>query len=260
MVDFINVRRGRNVLSGAMHVVLNLVLAVASTALTLISGSWILGAALVLLSKWRTVAVRPRYWWLNIKSSLVDLIVGMGLVLLVYFAGTELNVGHVILTVVYAVWLVAIKPKSSELMTEVQSLMAVFFGMAAATVVAANLDPVVLVVASFVIGYGATRHLLIQSEDHDFSIITFAVGLLMAQISFVLYHWLIVYSLDAIGLVVSQLAIIQTLLVFVFFKGYKSALKHDGALRASEVLLPTFFSVAVIVLMVLFFSRPIFDV
>jgi hypothetical protein len=260
MVDFINIRRGRNALSGAMHVLLNLVLAVATTALTLISGSWILGAALVLLSKWRVVAVRPRYWWLNIKSSLVDLIVGMGLVVLVFFAGTELNIGHVILTAVYAVWLVAIKPKSSEIMTETQSLMAVFLGMAAATVVAANMDPIILVVASFVIGYGATRHVLIQEEDNDFSIITFVVGLLMAQISWVLYHWLIVYSLDIVGLVVPQLAIVQTLLAFVFFKGYKSALRHDGKLRVGEVIIPALFSAILLVMMLAFFSRPIFNI
>lgn len=260
MADFINIRRGRNVLSTLMHVVLNLVLAVSSTALTLISGSWILGVMLVLLSKWRVVAVRPRYWWLNIKSSLVDLIVGVGLVLLVYYAGAELNIGHIILTAIYAVWLVAIKPKSSEIMTETQSLFAVFFGTAAATLVAANLDPLVLVIACFVIGYGAARHVLIQGEDHDFSLVTFATGLLMAEFSWILYHWMIVYSLDAVSLVVPQLAIVQTLFAFVFFKGYKSVLRHDGKIRLGDVLAPAIFSAIIMVIMVLFFSKPIFNV
>lgn len=260
MADFISIRRGRNALSAVAHVALNLGLAVALTALTLVSGSWVLGVMLVLLSKWRVVAVRPRYWWLNIKSSLVDLIVGVGLVLLVYYAGAEFNVGHVILTLVYAVWLVVIKPKSTAVMAKTQALFAVFFGVAAATLSAANLDPMVLVIASFVIGYGAARHVLMHGEDHDFSLITFTMGLLMAEVSWVLYHWMIVYSLDGVGLVVPQLAIVQTLLAFVFFKAYKSVLKHDGKLRVGDVLAPAIFSVIIVVIMVVFFSKPIFNV
>lgn len=261
MSEFVGMRRkGRNVLSGVMHVVLNLLLAVASTVLTLVSGSWILGVLLVVLSKWRVVAVRPRYWWLNIKANLVDFIVGVSLVMLVYYAGAELNFAHVILTVIYAVWLVWIKPKSSEMMTEVQSLTAIFFGTSAAVFIGANSDPLVLVVCSFIIGYGASRHVLIQSEDHDFSLVTFVTGLLMAEVSWILYHWLIMYSFGGTGMVVPQMAIAQTLLAFVFARGYKSALKHDGKMRASEVVMPAVFSVLITVLMVIYFSKPIFNV
>jgi len=260
MSEFIGIRKGRNALSTVVHVLLNLALAVGSTALTLVSGSWILGVLLVLLSKWRVVAVRPRYWWLNIKANLVDFIVGASLVLLVYYAGLELNIAHVLLTVIYAIWLVVIKPKSSELMTEVQAILAIFFGLGAAVLIGANLDPLAIVVCSFIIGYGAGRHVLIQSEDHDFSLITFVFGLLLAEVSFVLYHWLIIYSFGDTGVVVSQTAIVGSLLTFVLFKGYKSALKHDGKIRAEDVIMPVIFSVIIVVLMVIYFSRPIFNV
>lgn len=260
MADFINIRRGRNHLSSLFHILLNLALAITSTTLTLISGSWIPGLILVLLSKWRIVAVRPRYWWLNLKSSLVDIIVGTSLVLLVYFTGTELGVGHIILTAIYAIWLIFIKPKTSSAMTEVQALAAVFLGSSAATIAAANWDPIVLVIASFIIGYGALRHILVQGEDHDFSIVTFVMGLLMAELSWVLYHWLIVYSLDLIGVAIPQLALVQTLLAFVSIRGYKSALKHDGQIRARDLMAPAIFSIAILLLMQLFFSQPAFNV
>ena len=98
MADFIMLRKGRNTLSSVTHVILNIALAVVSTALTVISGNWIFGVVLVLLSKWRILAVRPRYWWVNIKANLVDLTVGISLALLVYIAGTDgLNVWHIIL-------------------------------------------------------------------------------------------------------------------------------------------------------------------
>jgi len=260
MSEFVGIRKGRNALSVVLHVVLNLLLAVGSTVVTLVSGSWILGVLLVVLSKWRVVAVQPRYWWPNIKANLVDFIVGTSLVLLVYYAGAELNLAHVVLTVIYVIWLVLIKPRSSELMTEIQAMAAIFFGMGAAVLVGASLDSLVLVILSFVIGYGASRHVLVQSEDHDFSLIAFAFGLVLAEVSFVLYHWLIMYSFGDTGMVVSQIAIVGLLLALVLGKGYKSALRHDGRIRAMDVTMPAVSSVIIVVLMVVYFSRPIFNV
>jgi hypothetical protein len=85
-------------------------------------------------------------------------------------------------------------------------------------------------------------------------------GLLLAQLSFILYHWLIMYSFGNTGMIVSQLAIASSLLFFVLLKGYKSALKHDGKMRVDEVAMPVIFSVIIVVLMVMYFSRPIFNV
>ena len=152
MADYVMLRKGRNVLSTIVHAILNVALAVTSTAVTVISGSWILGVLLVLLSKWRVVAVRPRYWWLNIKANLVDYIVGISMVLLVYIAGTSmLNAWHIVLTIIYAIWLVIIKPRSSEKANELQSIFAVFFGTFATAIMADSLnDPLVSTLLCFV--------------------------------------------------------------------------------------------------------------
>ena len=116
MADYIMLRKGRNALSSVVHACLNVALAILCTALTVISGNWIFGVLLVLLSKWRVVAVRPRYWILNIKSNLVDLVVGISIVMLVYMAGTDgLNAWHIILTVIYIIWLGGIKPRSETI-------------------------------------------------------------------------------------------------------------------------------------------------
>ena len=260
MSDYINIRRGRNALSSVLHVILNLALALGSTTLTVISGSWLLGVILVLLSKWRIFAVRPRYWWLNIKASLVDLIVGISLVMLVYNAGITFNLAHVVLTVIYAIWLIFIKPKSSTVMTEVQSLCAVFFGTCASILMLENFDAIFLVVVSFIIGYAASRHLLIQGEDHDFSITTFTIGLLMSEISWIFYHWIIIYSLPILGIRIPQLAIVQTLFSFTYFRCYESALRHDGKIKSHDVLAPVIFSASVMLLMLIFFSEPRFNI
>ena len=87
MADYVIIRRGRNILSTILHVLLNLVLAIATIFLNLATASFIPGCVLVLLSKWRMFAVRPRYLFVNIKSNLVDLIMGFSFVFLAYCAG-----------------------------------------------------------------------------------------------------------------------------------------------------------------------------
>ena len=87
MADYVLARKSRNVASNMVHIFLNLLLGIGSVLVTVLSGSPILGLILVIASKWRIFAVRSRYLWLNIKSNLVDLIVGISVVLLAYSAG-----------------------------------------------------------------------------------------------------------------------------------------------------------------------------
>jgi len=246
-----------------MHVVLNLSLAVVSTVLTVISGNWLFGVLLVVLSKWRVVAVRPRYWWINIKSNLVDFVVGISLVLLVFFSGTEaITQWHVVLTAVYAIWLVAIKPQTSIAFVQIQAFFAIFFGSFAVTLATAHIDPLLGCVLSFIIGYSASRHILIQTDDRDYTMTTFIAGLVMAELSWIFYHWAIVYSLESsyMSIDIPQLPIASSLILFVLMRGYGSALRHDGKIRSEDIVMPVIFSVSLMLVMVFCFSKASFDV
>ena len=81
--------------------------------------------ALVVLSKWRIIAVRPRFWWANIQANLVDLTVGIGVVGLMYLP-TSVFYFRVALAILYAIWLVVIKPMSKRWQVAMQSLIAIF--------------------------------------------------------------------------------------------------------------------------------------
>ena len=268
MADYVILRRGRNALSSIIHVALNITLAVVSTALTIISGNWIFAVLLVLLSKWRIVAVRSRYWWLNIKANLVDLIVGISLALLVYMAGTTaLNIWHVIFTFIYAIWLVFIKPQSSTRATEIQALMAIFFGSFAASLIATATNPIVGSIVCFIIGYGSTRHVLSQSDDHDYLFTTFIFGIVLAEIFWIFYHWTIAYELSfAAGssfftsFAIPQYPIVATLAFFVLARGYGSAIRHDGKIRSDDIVMPAVFSVIIMLLMIFFYSSANFNI
>ena len=149
-----------------VHVFLNLLLGVGSVLITVLSGSPVLGLILVLVSIWRVFAVRARFLWLNIKSNLVDIIVGVSVVLLAYYAGPNFLPIDFILMAVYSLWLLVIKPLSSENATLIQSLFAVFLGISAASIATAELNSIVITLLAFVIGYAASRHVLSQTSDH----------------------------------------------------------------------------------------------
>ena len=260
MADFVFIRKSRNALSAFLHVVFNILLGVGSIVITIITGSWILGIILVVLSKWRVLAVRPRYWLANIKSSLVDFIVGTSIVLITYCSGTEIMPIHYALGAIYVLWLVFIKPKSSETFTEIQSLIAVFLGTIAIVLMAASADAIFMVAACYIIGYGAARHVMIQNDDQDFALTTRICGLVAAEVAWICHSWLIVYKFGNTGIILPQFTIILTILAFGFGRVYRSILKHDGKLRFSDVAAPVIFSILVIAVVVIGFSKPIFDI
>lgn len=138
MADYIFIRKSRNAISSLMHVILNLLLAVVSIGATVVTGSYLIGLVLIVVSKWRVFAVNHHYWLLNLRSSLVDFIVGVSFVLLAYAAGTTFLPVHFVLMISYAVWLIFIKPRSSSRFAVIQALIAVLLGTTTATIFAAT--------------------------------------------------------------------------------------------------------------------------
>ena len=259
--DYILIRKSRNALSTVLHAVFNVVLGVAAIFSVPLTSSWLIGFFLVLVSKWRTFAVRPRYLFLNIKSNLVDLFVGFSLVLLSFFSGITILPVHYLLAAFYVVWLVIIKPKTSSGWTFFQALAAVFLGTSACAIFCASLNSIVLVVLEFIIGYAAARHVLAQNNNTmDYGFPAFIFGTTLAEISLLSYSWLIVYSFPVYGIMIPQLAIILAVFSFMIGKVYSSIESRDGSFRFKEVALPVLFSLAILAVIVIGFSEPIFNV
>lgn len=260
MADYIFIRKSRNALSSFLHVALNILLGVGSILITVVSGSWVFGVILVFLSKWRIFAVRPRYWFLNFKSNLVDIIVGTSFVLLTYFAGTNFVFADYLLAAFYVIWLIFIKPLSSEFGTLAQSLLAIFFGSAAAVIATASLDSIALVLAEFIIGYSASRHLFAQNTDSDFVLMTLICGLLCAEVSWFCHSWTILYTFGNTGIIIPQLALILTIAAFSFTKVLYAVIKNDGKIKGSNIAAPALFGIITIAIIVIGFSNPIFNI
>ncbi len=263
MADYILVRKTRNAASSAVHILLNVLFGIGSVMITALTGSPILGLILVALSKWRVFAVRPRYIWTNFKANLTDFIVGVSVVLLVYFFGLGSNdilVVDIILAAFYCAWLLFIKPQTGEIATLAQAMIAVFLGSSAASIASASADPIVLVVASFIVGYSASRHILVQQNEEETTFSTLVMGLIFAEIAWLCHTWMIIYSYSFLGVRIPQLAIILTIFTFIFSAVRQAIFRREEEFKFSDVAAPILFGVAVIAVILIWCSNPIFNI
>ncbi len=260
MADFVFIRKSRNIASSAVHVFLNIMLGLGAVLITVFSGNPILGIILVMVSKWRIFAVRSRYLWVNIKSNLVDMIVGISIVLLSFYAGSSLAPIHFILAAAYVCWLLFIKPLSSEVANQAQSLIGVFLGISASTLLTANLNPIFSVLFAFLVGYAASRHVLAQTNDEDFTLTTLVCGLIFGEIAWLCHSWAIVYTFGITGIHIPQVAIILTIFAFIYNYARQAMIKFQDDFRFKHIMGPVIFGALLVGIIVLFFSNPIFNI
>ena len=141
-----------------------------------------------------------------------------------------------------------------------QSLVAVFLGMSAAAMIAANLNAIVLVLMAFVVGYAASRHVLAQSNDRDFTLTTLVCGLVFAEVAWLCQSWGIVYTFGASGIRIPQIAIILTLFAFAYNYVRQAMIKYQDEFLFRHIAGPVLFSGILIAVIVLWFSNPIFNI
>lgn len=252
-MEFLKAAKRRTLLSELTYIALNIGLAVAILVVVLVIESPLPAIALVLLSKWRILAVRPRYWFANIQANTVDLIVSLSFVVLLYSADGAF-IAQCLITALYAAWLLFLKPRSKRSLVTLQAGIALFFGVLALSTVAYGWPLAVFVLLVWVIGYTTARHVLGSYEEphaHFFSLIW---GLFLAEIGWLTYHWMIAYSIPGVGhIMLPQLAIIMLAISFVAERIYANYEKH-GLVKLGEVILPILLSVSTILVILLRFN------
>lgn len=253
-MEFLKLSQRRTFISELVYILLNVALAVGVLVLVLAVDSPYAALGLVLLSKWRVFAVRPRYWFANLQANLVDIIVGVSVVALLFVASDAL-VAQIILTLLYAGWLLAIKPRSNRFMVSVQAGVMVFIGVTALMTVAYGWSSSITVLGMWLIGYSAARHVLLSYDEAHTSFYSLVWGLVIAELGWLTYHWSFAYALPGAGGVqLVQAAIIALAISFFAEQVYASYVKH-GAIRSSDVLMPALLSSSLILVLVIFFSR-----
>lgn len=256
-MEFLRSAKRRSLVSELIYVLLNVGLAVAILLVVWVVESPLPAFALVLLSKWRVLAVRPRYWFAHVQANMVDLIVSVGLVVLLYgagHAGSEGMAAQIVLTLLYIGWLLALKPRTKRSFVVIQAAVSIFIGTMALFSLSYAWPSSVVVLAMFLIGYSAARHVLSAYSDSDLTFMSLVWGFVMAQLGWLSFHWTIAYSAPFVSEIkLPQVTIIALALSFLAERVYGSYAKH-GTVRGSDVVLPALLSLSIIVVVILLFN------
>lgn len=237
----------RSQVSDIVYVGLNVVLVAAMLILTVAFQPPVVAYAIVLLSKWRIFAVKPRFWWANLQTNMVDILVGISVVSLIWQAAGAF-IAQLLLAILYLGWLLVIKPRSSRKYMLIQAGLSQFLALTALFSAAHYLDSFFIVFACFIIGYVVARHVLLGYEDDDAPLLAAVWGFFIAELSWLGYHWAQAYALVA-NLMIPQVAIIAGLTGFVVVRFYDA--KIHGAKLSGRLRAPILFSVAILAILLL---------
>lgn len=258
-MDFLRAVKRRSLLSEAVYILLNIGLATAVLLVVWAIESPIPAFALILLSKWRVLAVRPRYWFAHVQANLVDLIVSLSLVVLLYAAGSGTSgeagvILQVALTILYILWLLVLKPQTRRAFVVAQAGVAAFVGTTALFTVSFEWPSSLVVLAMWVLGYSTARHVLAAYSEAHLTFLSFVWGLLIAELGWLAYHWTIAYNLPlATGLRLPQIAIMVLAFSFLAERAY-SSFSHHRVVRAVDIALPALLSLSIIAVLLTLFN------
>jgi hypothetical protein len=155
-----------------------------------------LALAIVLLSKWRIFALRPRFWPAIVRANGVDIMVGVSAVLFMQLSIDQPLV-QFLWAVMYALWLLFVKPGSSIFMVSAQAFIGQLAGLMALYLVWSDGPLFGLVGVTALICYLAARHFFDSFDEPYSRMLAYLWAYFAAGLVWVLGHWLLFYTIIA---------------------------------------------------------------
>lgn len=177
--------------SHAIHLAFNALLPVLAYILVRIDFVS-LAILLILLSKWRMFAVRPRYWIAHITANGVDIIVAVALVL--FMANTSVQWWQLFWMGLYAAWLIWLKPRYDVLSVSAQAMAGQLLGLAVLYLKFGDTSLPLLVAGTWGVTYLSARHFFTSFEESHAALLSHVWAYFSASLAFVLGHWLIFFG------------------------------------------------------------------
>jgi hypothetical protein len=261
-MDFLKIVKRRSFLHEFTYIALNIALAVGLMLIVRYTNSIWPAFFLLLLSKWRVLAVRPRYWFANIQSDLVSLIIGISFIVGLYnlnntsLSNASLWVSQMLFTLAYIAWLLFLRPQAKHKYVIMQAGVALFFGISTIYSISYGWSASLVVLAVWLVGYATARHVLNSYDDEPHIVLlSLAWSLILTEIGWMAYHWTIAYKMPIIsGILLPQVSIIALCFGFLSFKAYDSFVHHQKV-RMQDILLPLIFTVSIIAVLILAFNN-----
>ena len=150
-----------------------------------------LALATVVLSKWRMVAVRPRFWAANVRANSVDLMVGLSIV--VFMINSDQLWVQAAWAVVYGVWLVFIKPKTTIPWVTAQAFLGQLAALMALYLTTGDGPVYALTFLTGLFCFLAARHFLDVFDEPYARMLAYLWGYFGAALAWLLSHWLLYY-------------------------------------------------------------------
>lgn len=250
-MEFLRVVKRRSVVSELIYILLNIALALAVLAVIWTTGSPWLAIVLVILSKWRVFAVRPRYWFAHVESNMVDIIVSIGLALLIFQTGQlalpGATVVQIVLAIIYASWLLLLKPRANRKAIAAQAAAAIAIGTIALAGLSYEWPSSLVVLGMWVIGYSSARHILVSHSEEYLRFLSLTWGFVFAEIGWLSYHWTIAYQLPfSAGLQLPQVTLLLLGISFLAERVYTSY-GHHGKVRRQDIILPLLLTLGIFI-------------
>jgi hypothetical protein len=190
-----------------------------------------------LLSKWRVFALRPRFWWVNIKANLVDFSVGISIVGLLYLSMASLPL-QIIISIGFGVWLLYLKPRSDSKSIKWQAGIAQFLAFTTLYSFSTFLNEFLVIAGAWVIGYMAARHIISNYDEEYSEFLSMAWALLTAQLGWLAYRWTLVYDIQ-LPIAIPQIALVTLVGGYVaaqLYTAYKTNKLSDVVIRSTVIL------------------------
>lgn len=171
-----------------------------------------LAILLVILSKWRMFAVRPRYWMANIIANGVDIIVGVSLIL--FMASTAVEWWQLFWMALYIGWLVWLKPRYDVLSVSAQAMIGQLLGLSVIYLKFGDASLAALVAGTWVVAYLSVRHFLTSFEESYSALLAHIWAYFAASLAYILGHWLLFYGS------VAQIIVVMTVVGYTLAAVY----------------------------------------
>jgi hypothetical protein len=151
-----------------------------------------LALSLILLSKWRMFAVRPRFWLANIRANAIDMIIGVSI--LAFMTATTSEILQLVWAILWAAWLINIKPRADTLWVSLQAFIGFTVGMTAMFLMWDHAPLYVLVASAGLVCFFAAHHFFDSFDEPYTRLLAFIWGYFGAALTWILGHWLLFYG------------------------------------------------------------------
>lgn len=200
----------KRALSFTFHVLLPNLALVAGLVLLVRNNLAPLAFGLLVLSKWQILLGGRKVWLRNIRDNGCDLVVAVSAIAALILFTSDPNL-QIVIASLYALWLIVLKPLSGSVWVGIQAAICQFSGLSMLFLLGRTMPEFVVILLAWVIGLVSADHLLSPHHDPARPLIAAVWGLIVAELSWLLWRWLVLYSLFNGRLLVPQAPLIITI-------------------------------------------------